>query len=115
MSGRGEVPTKKLSFIDPVTFTPHFSWKRQSQDAKSKSLSRVTDAVECEGVALVDIADKVGTPTYVYSLAAIQDAQAQLHRGLGSLPDSRRISVSINCESQRQERSRPSRNFTVQH
>ena len=28
---------------------------------------------------------KIGTPAYVYSRAAIDDAQAELHRGLGSL------------------------------
>ena len=50
----------------------------------------------CEDVRLVDVADKVGTPAYVYSRAAIDDAQAQLHRGLGSLPHTLCFAVKSN-------------------
>ncbi len=82
MSNHSEATTKKLSFVDPATFTPHFSWKKQS---KREGSSGAAQAVECDGVRLVDVADKIGTPAYVYSRAAIDEAQAELHRGLGSL------------------------------
>ena len=93
MSGGGAGPVKKLAFVDPATFTPLFSWKKQS---KAESGAGVADAVMCEGVRLVDVAGKIGTPTYVYSRAAIDDAQAQLHRGLGSLPHTLCFAVKSN-------------------
>ncbi len=93
MSGHGEVPAKRLAFVDPAAFTPHFSWKRQS---KAKTARDTAEAVICETVRLVDVAHKVGTPTYVYSRAAIDGAQAELHRGLGSLPHTLCFAVKSN-------------------
>src|SRR5580700_8521020 len=93
MSGRGEVPAKKLAFVDPATFTPHFSWKKSR---KPSGKSESAEAVLCEGVRLVDVADKIHTPAYVYSRAAIDDAQADLHRGLGSLPHTLCFAVKSN-------------------
>jgi diaminopimelate decarboxylase len=93
MSGRDAVPAKKLALIDPATFTPHFSWKKQS---KSENQRGIAEAVACEDTRLVDIVEKAGTPTYVYSRAAIDDAQAQLHRGLGSLPHTLCFAVKSN-------------------
>jgi diaminopimelate decarboxylase len=93
MSGNGAAPAKKLTFVDPAAFTPHFSWKKQS---KADAAAGTTEAVMCEGVRLVDVADKIGTPTYLYSRAAIDDAQAQLHRGLGSLPHTLCFAVKSN-------------------
>jgi diaminopimelate decarboxylase len=90
MSGPGAVPSKALSFVDPVSFTPHFSWK-----GTRKSPAR-GEAVVCEGVPLVDIADKLGTPTYVYSHAAIDEAHRELHRGLGALPHTLCFAVKSN-------------------
>jgi diaminopimelate decarboxylase len=90
MSGPGAVPSKTLSFVDPVSFTPNFSWK-----GTRKSPAR-GEAVVCEGVPLVDIADKLGTPTYVYSRAAIDDAHHELHRGLGALPHTLCFAVKSN-------------------
>jgi diaminopimelate decarboxylase len=88
MSGHGDTPAKKLSFVDPATFTPHFSWKKGSKaDAGS---------VACDDVRLVDIADKIGTPAYVYSRGAIDDAMNELHRGLGSLPHTLCFAVKSN-------------------
>ena len=69
--------TKRLSFVDPATFTPQFSWKKRG-DAPGL-------AVACEGVLLADIAERSGTPTYVYSAAAIQNAYRELDAGLGDL------------------------------
>jgi diaminopimelate decarboxylase len=80
-------PTKRLAPIDPVVFTPHFTWKNGSPPHA---------AVSCEGVPLVDIANKLGTPTYVYSRAAVDDAHRQLHRGLGALPHTLCFAVKSN-------------------
>jgi diaminopimelate decarboxylase len=93
MSGHSEAPAKKLAFVDPATFTPQFSWKKQS---KAEASAGTAEAVVCEGVRLVDVADKIGTPTYLYSRAAIDEAQAQLHRGLGSLPHTLCFAVKSN-------------------
>jgi diaminopimelate decarboxylase len=90
MSGSAEVSSRKLAFVDPATFTPHFSWK------KSGNRSPHTESVSCEGVRLVDVAAKVGTPAYIYSRGAIDDAQQELHRGLGSLPHSLCFAVKSN-------------------
>jgi diaminopimelate decarboxylase len=90
MSGPSEVSSPKLSFVDPATFTPHFSWK------KSKNRKDHEDSVACEDARLVDIAEKTGTPTYVYSRAAIDDAQSELHRGLGSLSHTLCFAVKSN-------------------
>ncbi len=67
------------SFVDPATFTPHFSWQKRS------GKTRQAEEVFCEGVTLTSVADKFGTPTYVYSNAAIQNAYRELDRGLGEL------------------------------
>ena len=93
MSGNSGAPAKKLTFVDPATFTPQFSWKKQS---KAEAAAGAAEAVVCEGVRLVDVAEKIGTPTYVYSRAAIDDAQEQLHRGLGSLPHTLCFAVKSN-------------------
>jgi diaminopimelate decarboxylase len=81
---------RKLSFVDPATFTPHFSWKEQSAAADRR------EEVMCEGVPLTEIAEKSGTPTYLYSRAAIEDAYHQLHRGLGALPHTLCFAVKSN-------------------
>jgi hypothetical protein len=49
--------------IDPTKFTPHFDWHGTT--------------LQAEGVALADLADKYGTPTYIYSRAAIESAYRQ--------------------------------------
>jgi diaminopimelate decarboxylase len=95
MSGSAEVPPRKLAFVDPATFTPHFTWKTSAWK-KSANRSQPSESVACEGVPLVNIAQKVGTPSYVYSRAAIDDAQQQLHRGLGSLPHTLCFAVKSN-------------------
>jgi diaminopimelate decarboxylase len=90
MSASTEVSSRKLAFVDPATFTPHFAWK------KSGNRSLHTESVFCEGVRLVDVASKIGTPAYVYSRGAIDDAQQQLHRGLGSLGHTLCFAVKSN-------------------
>jgi diaminopimelate decarboxylase len=81
---------REAVFVDPATFTPHFAWKKTGQDAQH------TQSVECEGVPLLGIAEKIGTPAYVYSGAAIDDALAELHRGFGSLPHTLCFAVKSN-------------------
>src|ERR1700730_518524 len=89
MSGPAESSTNKLAFVDPATFTPYFSWKKSGN-------RQVAESVFCEGVRLADVAEKIGTPAYVYSRAAIDDAQQELHRGLGSLPHTLCFAVKSN-------------------
>jgi diaminopimelate decarboxylase len=69
---------KNLQHVDPATFTPHFAWKKSPGDAGRE--------VYCEGVALGEIAEKYGTPTYVYSRAAMEEAVDELKEGLGGAP-----------------------------
>src|SRR5258708_16217581 len=79
MSEAGAQQSKKHSYVDPATFTPHFSWK------KSGGNSPASESVCCEGGSLRDIAEEAGTPTYVYSQAAIGGAYHELVTGLGAL------------------------------
>jgi len=65
---------RKLEFIDPVAFTPHFAWKRVP--------SQPREEVFCEGVSLAVVAEKFATPTYLYSGAAVADAYRELQDGL---------------------------------
>jgi diaminopimelate decarboxylase len=95
MSRSAEIPSRKLAFVDPATFTPHFSWKKVTSKKASNSVAG-SEFVACEGVRLVDVAKKIGTPAYVYSRAAIDDAQAELHRGLGSLSNTLCFAVKSN-------------------
>jgi len=81
---------KKHSYVDPATFTPHFSWK------KSSGNSTAGESVCCERVSLRDIAEEAGTPSYVYSQAAIGDAYNELVSGLGALPHTLCFAVKSN-------------------
>jgi diaminopimelate decarboxylase len=66
---------RKLKFVDPVEFTPYFSWKKAS-------LAPSQEQVFCEGVSLPAVADRFSTPTYLYSSAAIDDAYREFQEGL---------------------------------
>jgi diaminopimelate decarboxylase len=90
MSGLAGNSSRNLTFVDPASFTPHFSWHKSG-----KGSSRIA-SVACEGVRLVDVAEKFGTPMYLYSGAAIDDAQEELHRGFGSLPHMLCFAVKSN-------------------
>lgn len=81
MSGTREA-RKNLPYVDPAKFTPHFAWKKLRDGSERE--------VFCEDVALEDIASRFGTPSYVYSQRAIEDAFDELKSGL------RRIS-SLLC------------------
>jgi diaminopimelate decarboxylase len=81
---------KKLAFVDPATFTPHFSWEKAGRgSAGAKN-------VYCERIALRDVANKAGTPAYVYSQTAIGDAYKELSAGLGGLPHTLCFAVKSN-------------------
>jgi diaminopimelate decarboxylase len=90
MSSAPANTNKKLAFVDPAMFTPHFSWKALSGNANHNA------EVICDGVSLVEIAGKFGTPTYVYSRRAIEDAYQELASGLGSLPHTLCFAVKAN-------------------
>ena len=57
--------------VDPTEYTPYFSYNQ--------------DVLECEGVPLMAIAEKVGTPIYIYSSASLLDAYARFHRAFRSI------------------------------
>ncbi len=90
MSGGPSQQREKHSYVDPATFTPHFSWK------KSGGNSTASESVCCERIALSDIAEEAGTPTYVYSQAAIGDAYNEMVTGLGALPHTLCFAVKSN-------------------
>src|ERR1700719_4112891 len=90
MSAAAARQRKKLAFIDPAAFTPHFSWE------KSGGNSTAGESIRCEGVSLSQIAAKAGTPSYVYSQAAIGDAYKELVAGLGSLAHTLCFAVKSN-------------------
>src|SRR5437660_11205873 len=90
MSHSIDSSSRRLKYVDPVSFTPHFDWKKN--DAR-----RVTgEEVVCEKVPLESVAQKFGTPTYVYSRAAIDDAYRELRRGFGTLPHTLCFAVKSN-------------------
>src|SRR5256885_3791022 len=90
MSHSIDSSSRRLKYVDPVSFTPHFDWKKN--DAR-----RVTgEEVVCESVPLDSVAQKFGTPTYVYSRAAIDDAYKELHSGLGDLSHTLCFAVKSN-------------------
>src|ERR1700761_9041749 len=72
--------------IDPTEFTPHFAWRASGGKRE----------LWCERVRLTDVAAKVGTPTYVYSRAAIVDAYKTLEAALGAVPHSLCYAVKAN-------------------
>jgi diaminopimelate decarboxylase len=76
-------------FIDPAEFTPQFSWKKYARDPE-------LEHVFCEGVDLVATATSFGTPTYVYSRAAIAKAYGEFDSGLAGIPHTICFAVKSN-------------------
>jgi diaminopimelate decarboxylase len=68
--------------IDPTEFTPHFVWR--------------DGTLYCEKVPLESIAERQGTPAYVYSRAAIEDSYRQYQRAFRGLPATISYSVKAN-------------------
>lgn len=90
MSPSSASSNRKTKYIDPVGFTPHFSWKKITKRGFSG------EEIVCERVLLASVAEEIGTPTYLYSRAAIDDAYRELDRGLGSLPHTLCFAVKSN-------------------
>ncbi len=90
MSHSNDSSSRKLKYVDPASFTPHFEWK------ESGTRSASGEEVVCERVPLDSVAQKFGTPTYVYSRTAIDDACGELHKGLGALPHTLCFAVKSN-------------------
>ncbi len=90
MSHSSNSSSRTRKYVDPASFTPHFAWKKRG--ARSAS----GEEVVCERVPLEFVARKFGTPTYVYSRAAISDAYEELHGGLGALPHTLCFAVKSN-------------------
>jgi diaminopimelate decarboxylase len=86
MSQPKDSSSRKLKYVDPASFTPHFAWAK----------SGAGEEVVSESVPLGSVARKFGTPTYLYSRAAIDDAYKELHRGLGALPHTLCFAVKSN-------------------
>src|SRR5713101_3742381 len=90
MSHSSDASSRKLKYVDPTSFTPSFAWaERRGRNATGEELV-------CEGVPLDSVAGKFGTPTYVYSRAAIDDAYMELHKGLGAQPHTLCFAVKSN-------------------
>ncbi len=89
MSARAANSHKKLAYIDPAEFTPQFSWKKSSRE-------KGVEHVFCESVDLTNLASSFGTPTYVYSRAAIGEAYGEFDDGLGKIPHTICFAVKSN-------------------
>src|SRR5260370_6707156 len=81
---------RKLKYVDPVEFTPHFAWK------KNASRGRQREEVFCEDAALTSIAVEFGTAAYVYSSAAIEQAYRELTEGLRGIDHTLCFAVKSN-------------------
>src|SRR3989441_11552958 len=90
MSQSNDSTSRKTKYVDPATFTPHFAW------VKSGARNTSVEEVVCEKAPLDSVAQKFGTPTYVYSRAAIDDAYKELHSGLGDLSHTLCFAVKSN-------------------
>jgi diaminopimelate decarboxylase len=91
MSGRAKSTTSVAAVVDPVKFTPHFTWRSHGE---ARRCGR--DELYCENVLLRDAAEEFGTPTYLYSGAAITDAYRELHGGLRRVPHTLCFAVKSN-------------------
>src|SRR5580765_5269493 len=105
MSWAGGSTRKRISFVDPVSFTPHFSWRKSGLKPLASNKLKWGAAVlrpyrgprvYCEDISLSEIADEVGTPAYVYSQAAVGDVYGELDRGLAALPHTLCFAVKSN-------------------
>jgi diaminopimelate decarboxylase len=74
--------SKSIVLTDPTTYTPHFAYR--------------DGALKCENVLLSRIAEKCGTPVYVYSSASILDAFRRFTSAFRSIPHSICYAVKAN-------------------
>ncbi len=66
------------------------------QSVLTDAVRRVGDVLQCEDVPLPRIADAVGTPTYVYSTAAVREQYRSLDAALALVPHRIHYSVKAN-------------------
>ncbi|HEV2488627.1 MAG TPA: diaminopimelate decarboxylase [Candidatus Acidoferrales bacterium] len=71
------------TFLDPQSSTPQFSYNRES-------------VLCCERVSLAAIAERVGTPAYIYSRAAFAGAYRRFRRAMRGLPHTICYAVKAN-------------------
>jgi diaminopimelate decarboxylase len=74
--------SKRLALTDPTKYTPHYRYRN--------------GALECESVPLTRIAEKCGTPAYVYSSASILDAYRRFTTAFRTIPRSICYAVKAN-------------------
>jgi diaminopimelate decarboxylase len=75
-------PLSRPAAVDPLAYTSGFSYRG----------SRLF----CEGVPVDKVADEVGTPTYLYSSASIEQAYRRMDSAFGSLPHTICYAVKAN-------------------
>ncbi|MHB8411839.1 MAG: diaminopimelate decarboxylase [Candidatus Acidiferrales bacterium] len=68
--------------LDPVSYTPDFSYRR--------------DAIRCEGVSLAAIGTRAGTPAFIYSRAAFTATYRRFRRAIRGVPHSICYAVKAN-------------------
>jgi diaminopimelate decarboxylase len=90
MSHATSGPPRKLKYVDPVKFTPHFAWK------PATSRAAAGEEVFCENVPLTSVAEKYGTPAYLYSSSAIKEAYREFDRGLRAVRHTLCFAVKSN-------------------
>jgi diaminopimelate decarboxylase len=74
--------SKPIVTTDPTKYTPHYKYR--------------DGALECESVPLSRIAEKCGTPAYVYSSASILEAYRRFTRVFRTIPHSICYAVKAN-------------------
>jgi diaminopimelate decarboxylase len=87
-SGQAADP-RRVEMVDPASYTPYFS-HRLVGPGRGRTLY-------CDGVALERIADRVGTPAYVYSRRSMEDAFRGLDRAFRRLPHKICYAVKANA------------------
>ena len=74
--------SKPIALVDPTKYTPHFAYRQ--------------NALESENVPLFRIAEKYGTPTYVYSSASILQAYRRFTNAFRTIPHGICYAVKAN-------------------
>jgi diaminopimelate decarboxylase len=82
--------SRPVRYTDPADFTPHFFWQRVGGRTPRD------EEIACEEVLLASVAEKFGTPSYIYSSAAIKDAYREFDRALGTLPHTLCFAIKSN-------------------
>jgi diaminopimelate decarboxylase len=80
---------KKPRFVDPAKFTPYFGWRRVAGTENN-------EAVYCEEIPLSEMADRFGTPLYLYSQRGIDSAYRELDNGVRGMPHTICFAVKAN-------------------